>query len=168
MRTLFDASIPLYQRGLNGLRIILEKGVEHQARTGASGAFVADGDGRLTPLAGHVVAACARPSIDLRRVLGREIVQRPPPEANVEALSARIAETGTFLETIAPETLNAAGERSLTLGSAEERTLRTVRSTDFILTQSIPQFFYHLTAVYVILRYNGVSLRKPDFLGGSA
>lgn len=168
MAELYAASIPLFQRGLNGLRIMLGKAADHESAAGSGTLLDKEIAVRLRPLAGQVVSACNRAGNDTRRVLGREIPKAPKPDQTYAALNARVAETAAFVDSIDTAEMNRAGGGSITLGSAEKGNLRTMGSTDFMLMSSIPQFFFHLTTIYVILRHNGVALRKPDFLGSDA
>lgn len=163
-----EATVPVFQRGLNGLRTILAKASNHTGGDEAPPILTKEIAERLRPLAGQVVSACNRAGTDTRRVLGRELLKLPKPDATYTALNARIAETMEYLATIDPAEMNAAASGTVTLGSAEKGNLRTMPSVDFILMSSIPQFFFHLTTIYVILRHNGVALRKPDFLGSDA
>lgn len=168
MSALYDASVPLYLRGLNGLLTILDKAAAHSAGGDPSALLGMPIAVKLNPMAGQVVSACNRAGRDPRMVLGQEVVKREKPEPTFSALKGRVAETMEFLRGIDVGEMNRAGDGSVTLGSKERGNLRSMNAVDFILMSSIPQFFFHLTTTYVILRHNGVALRKPDFLGSDA
>lgn len=162
----YYASVPVYQRGLNGLLTILAK-ANDPTETGMEapdllGRTVAE---RLNPVSGQVVSACNRAGNDMRKALGHEVVKKPPPEPTYEAMKGRVDETKAFLDALPLDEVEQAAAREITLGSAAKGNLRTLSIPDYIIARSIPQFFFHLTTAYVTLRHAGLSLRKPDFLG---
>lgn len=163
---LYDASVPLYERGLGGLRLILDK-AELQAKRGGEAHLlalsIAD---RLNPVTSHVQAACRRAALDTRQVVGLESVRLPKTEPSFRSLFACIDATRHALAVIDRAAMDAVAADVISLGSAEKGTLRAMTGFEFLLTNSLPQFFFHLTNVYLILRANGIDLRKPDFLGG--
>lgn len=164
MSSLHEASIPICRRGLGGLRTVLDKA--HQQSGGRDEArllslSVAD---RLNSASSHVHSACNRAAADIRRVIGEVAPGLPKPAATFSALGACIANAEAVLAGIDPATLDQAACEIVSFGSREKGTLRQMTGHEFILTNSLPQFFFHLTNVYVTLRYAGIALSKPDFL----
>lgn len=163
--SLYEASIPLYQRGLSGLRVILARARTHSGDGSPDELLNSGIADRLNTLAGQVASACNRASADVRRVLGVATVRPKKSPRTFAELDTLIAQTVAFLDSVDAEILDAAASNQITIGSAEKGNARTIGSTEYVLLNSIPQFYFHLTTVYVILRYNGIPLRKPDFLG---
>jgi hypothetical protein len=93
-------------------------------------------------------------------------VEAPKPandEKSFDDLRARIASTVAFVNSIGPEKINAAEGREITWATSANT--RVMMGEDFALHQALPQFFFHVTSAYAILRHNGVELAKRDFMG---
>ena len=82
-----------------------------------------------------------------------------------DELQARIARTVEFLEGIREEQLDGAEERNVTLKVRGQEI--SFNGRDFLFGFALPNFFFHVTTAYAILRHNGVELGKMDFLGGA-
>jgi hypothetical protein len=105
----------------------------------------------------HAVVACAL------------LTERAPPafadnEPDFPELQARIATAIAFMERLRPADINAAAEKEVafTFRNGSERKFT---GKSLLLTFSVPQFFFHATTAYDILRHNGVDLAKKNFLG---
>jgi hypothetical protein len=89
------------------------------------------------------------------------------PEVNQEddyqALQALIEKTRAALEEVVPKELNARAGSDVSFGSGENK--RTLTAGNFLLSFSLPNFYFHATTAYDILRSRGVPLGKRDFLG---
>ena len=81
-------------------------------------------------------------------------------------LKQRIARTIEFLRNVDPARLDGAENREVTF-PAGGGTQRTMNALDYFLQFSLPNFWFHATTAYAILRHNGVELGKADFLGVS-
>jgi hypothetical protein len=123
---------------------------------------------RLSPnmydLAQQVGEACRHAVIGSALLAGREPVALPALEHDVAGLQARIATSVEFVESLPRAEIDMAAERNVVfrLKSGAELPF-TGRS--LLLTFSVPQFFFHVTTAYDILRHAGVDLVKKDFLG---
>ena len=90
--------------------------------------------------------------------------QKPPhEEKSFDELRARIAATVAFVKWIDPAKIDAAQGREITWATSANT--RVMLGEDFALHQAMPQFFFHVTTAYAILRHNGVDLAKRDFMG---
>jgi hypothetical protein len=105
----------------------------------------------------HAVLACAL-------LAGVEPPAFPDTEPDIPELKARVATVVTFMRGLPPAAINEAGDKKVAFtfrnGSTREFTGRTL-----LLTFSVPQFFFHVTTAYDIMRHCGVDLVKKDFLG---
>ena len=84
-------------------------------------------------------------------------------EASVDELKARIAKVIAFINGIDRAAINAGALREISWKAG--MTTRRMMGQDFLLHQALPQFYFHQTAAYSILRHNGVELAKRDFMG---
>lgn len=99
------------------------------------------------------------------RLTGREIRAFPDTETSFADLQARIESALDYLGSFRSGEFDGAAERMITL------TLRagsmTMAGSAFLETYTKPQFFFHMTTAYDILRHNGVALGKRDFMGAA-
>jgi hypothetical protein len=97
------------------------------------------------------------------RLAGLEVPVYPDDETTFEQLEGRIAKTIAFLQSVSPDQVDGSEERpiQLILRSGE----LNFKGQDFLLHFVIPNFFFHVTTAYAILRHNGVEIGKRDFLG---
>ena len=105
----------------------------------------------------HAVLACAL-------LAGVEPPAFPDTEPDIAELKARIATVVAFMRGLQPAAINEAADKKVVFtfrnGATREFTGRSL-----LLTFSVPQFFFHVTTAYDILRHCGVDLVKKDFLG---
>lgn len=163
--TIYDATIPVFQQTLNSLLGILDKAEAH-AR--ARGLDVADLlNGTLAPdmfncirqvqIATDHAKGCAA------RLAGVEIPKYEDSEKTVDELRARIRKTLDFIGGITPAQMAGAEDKELKLvfpWATYEFTGRRMATY-----WSLPNFFFHATTAYDILRHKGVPVGKSDFLG---
>jgi len=87
----------------------------------------------------------------------------PDTETTFEELQARIAKTVAFLETITTSQLEGSEARTIEL-KFPGREIK-FSGADYVSYFVLPNFYFHLTTAYDILRHNGVSIGKMDFMG---
>jgi uncharacterized protein len=160
--SLYDATIPVFVRGLRNLSFFLDKAE-------ASGADVkALSDARLYedmhPLNRQIHLASDAAKSGAARLAGVAPPSFPDVEVTFPELRERIAKTIAFLEGIKPEQLNGREDATVEL-PLPGRTM-TFTGKDFLLNFSLPNFLFHVTTAYAILRSQGVPLGKMDFLAG--
>lgn len=105
----------------------------------------------------HVVLSCAL------------LAECNPPsfakgEGDIPELKSRIAAAIGFAQSLPRETIDAAGDKQV-IFTFKNGATRSFTGQALILTFSVPQFFFHVTTAYDILRHAGVDLAKKDFLG---
>jgi uncharacterized protein len=88
----------------------------------------------------------------------------PDSEPDIAELKSRVASAIGFLEGLPRATIDAAGEREVAF-TFKNGAQRSFTGRSLLLTFSVPQFFFHVTTAYDILRHAGVDLAKKDFLG---
>jgi uncharacterized protein len=121
----------------------------------------------LAPVAGHVRS---RPSGagEARRGAARLAGVDPPSyednETTIEQLKARVAKTLAYLKTLDPKQIDASIDREITFPIGPNIKGR-MKGDDYLNHFVLPDFYFHLTAAYAILRHCGVDIGKRDFLG---
>ena len=98
------------------------------------------------------------------RLAGIEAPKFPDEEQTLDELIARIHKTTEWLKTITPAQLEGAEQRHIVL-PLRTRTLE-LDGLPFIQKWTLPNFYFHVTTVYALLRQAGIEVGKQDFLGG--
>jgi hypothetical protein len=163
--SMYQASTPIFVRQLNALTAILKIAAAFaQARKIDPSVLL---NARLAPdqfaLVRQVQIATDGAKGGIARLAGLEAPVYPDDETTFEQLEARIAKTVAFLQSVPPEKVDGSEERpiQLTLRSGE----LNFTGQAFLLHFVIPNFFFHVTTAYAILRHNGVEIGKRDYLG---
>jgi hypothetical protein len=163
--TMYQASIPSFVRMLDNLSVILDKAAAHaEAKKIDPAVFI---NARLAPdmfplcrqvqIATDMVKGCAA------RLAGIEVPRYEDNETTFAELQARIGKTKAFLQSVSASQIDGSEERQITLkfGSRELSFLGQPYLLDFVL----PNFHFHLSMTYAILRHNGVEIGKKDYIG---
>ena len=98
------------------------------------------------------------------RLAGLEPPKFPDEEQTLDELIARVHKTLDWMKTVKPSQLEGAEARHIVV-PLRTRTLE-MDGLPFIQRCALPNFYFHVTTAYAILRHNGVELGKGDFLGG--
>ena len=118
----------------------------------------------MLPLVRQVQIACDNSKGCVARLAGKEPQRFEDNEKSFEELGTRIARTIDYIKSFPASALEASEERDIKLPTGE-RTLE-FKGLDYLQRWAIPNFFFHLTTAYDILRHNGVELGKRDFIAG--
>ena len=161
------AAIPSFEIGLNALSAMLDKAEAYaEAKRFDSTVLL---NMRLFPdmfpLARQVQIACDQAKNGGARLAGIEPPKHEDTEKTIAELKARIAKTVAFVQTLDRARIDGAGERELTFPLGPQNTGH-MRGADYLNHFVLPNFYFHLTAAYAILRHCGVELGKRDFLAG--
>ncbi|MDX8497181.1 DUF1993 family protein [Mesorhizobium sp. VK4C] len=97
------------------------------------------------------------------RLAGREVPKYEDNESSFEELHARIAKTLDHLASFTAADLNGSEERTIELRLAGREV--SMNGLQYLLNAAMPNFYFHITTAYDILRHNGVPLGKATFLG---
>ena len=164
--SMYEASIPVLARMLNNLSSILKKAEANaQARGIEPKVFI---ESRLAPdmypLARQVQIASDMAKGCAARLAGVEVPSWADTETSFEELQGRIAKTREFIKGIDATQLEGSESRTVVLKMRNGDLSFSGR--DYLLNFALPNFYFHLTAAYAILRHNGVDVGKMDFLGG--
>ena len=163
---LYDLTVPMFVRGLTALSGLLDKGAAYAAEQGIDPAtltgaqLIAD----MKPLTAQVQFACDTAKGTVTRLGELEPVAMPDDEQTFAQLQARIAKTIALLEAVPREKIDGREDATVVLKIPGGEIPFTGRS--HVLTFSLPNFYFHLTITYALLRQAGVPVGKMDFLGG--
>ena len=165
--SLYDLSIPGYDRMLRNLATFLDKAEAHAKENGIDPSSYIEaslGHG-MFPFARQIQIASDTAKGGAARLAGVEAPPMPDTETTFPELRARIAKTLDFLATIKREQVDGQEGRQILL-TLPGRTMEFTGET-FLTTFSQPNFLFHVTVAYAILRSQGVPLGKMDFLAGA-
>jgi hypothetical protein len=165
--SLYDISVPVFLRAFRNLSDILEKGRAFANEKGIPHSELLEA--RLFPDMAPLTAQIQRASDTAKfaaiRVGQVENVPMADTETSFDDLQARIAATVAFLEKVAPESMEGreAAEIVLKVGNLS----KNFSAQHYLLAFALPNFFFHVTTAYDLLRHKGVPIGKLDFIGRS-
>lgn len=165
MTPLYDFTVPVFVKSLKALDAILGKATDFLNEKGLTETSLLEL--RLAPdmfpFKKQVQIACDNAKGAAARLAGIEVPSHPDTEENLTELRARITKTLEFLSTV-PETAFAeATTRQVTLPYFPNQYMT---GFDYTREYVLPNFFFHLTAAYALLRKEGMSIGKADYIGG--
>ena len=163
--SIHQASVPVFVQGLKGLKGVLTKAAAHvEARKLDPEALL---KARLYPdmfplirqvqIATDFAKGCAA------RLAGEEVPAWDDIETGFDDLIARVDRAVAYVEGLDASKFEGAEDRDITLTRRGETSV--VKGLAYFQTQAQPNFFFHLTTAYAILRKNGVEVGKRDYLG---
>jgi len=162
--SMYRASVPIFLQILPALSAVLDKAAAHAtAKKIDPQVFI---DSRLYPdmfpLSRQIQIATDFAKGACARLAGVEPPKYADTERNFDDLKARIAKTVDFIKEFKPAQIDGSEERdiSLMLGGQPQKFKGEAYLTGLVL----PNFFFHATTAYAILRHNGVELGKQDFM----
>jgi hypothetical protein len=161
-----QASLPALEIGLNALSAVLDKAAAYAAAKKIDSAVLLNT--RLAPdmlsLTGQVQIATDLAKNGASRLAGVEPPRFEDTEKTLEQLKERIARTVTHLKSVDRTKIDASAERQL-IFPLGPKNKGEMRADDYLNHFLLPNFYFHLTTAYDILRHCGVELSKPDYLG---
>jgi hypothetical protein len=114
------------------------------------------------PLTRQVQICCDSAKLAASYLSGKPAESQPDTEQTLEELQARVRSTIGYLEGFSADDFDGAATRVV---SQPRWKGEWMTGADYLLQHALPNFFFHLTTAYAILRHNGVALGKRDFLG---
>ena len=162
---MYQVSIPVFVRGLRNMAGYLEKGrADAEARKYAPEVLVM---ARLAPdmqaLSRQVQIACDTAKNAGGRLAGVELPSFPDTETTFEALQARIKKTIAFIEGIGEAHMEGSETKTIVLKFPGREMVFS--GVEYLTGFALPNFYFHTTTAYDLLRHNGVQIGKRDFLG---
>ena len=165
---MFDSSVPYFVHFLKSLSAILKKAEAHCEAKKIEPAVMLSM--RLFPdmfaVTRQVQIATDSAKGAGARLAGIQVPSFPDEEKTFADLQARIAKTIDFLSTLTKEQFEGAESRAISLKAGGRDMSFT--GADYLERWAKPNFFFHITTAYAILRHCGVEIGKPDYLAGGA
>ncbi|RST46345.1 DUF1993 family protein [Variovorax sp. DXTD-1] len=163
--SMYDLSVPVFSRGLGQLTHLLEKSLAHARAEDIDPAVLVEA--RLAPdmltLAGQIQRASDASKLGVARIAGITAPSFPDDEKTYDELLARIAKTQDFLATVDRALIDGHEERPVTIKAREGEAHFTAQR--YLLQFALPNFFFHVTTAYGVLRHTGMPIGKMDYLG---
>jgi uncharacterized protein len=163
--SMYGASAPVLKHSLKVLDAILSKAEAHAAAKKIDPSVLAGlrlyPD--MLPFNVQVFIACAFARNSMLNLSGQTPPQGENPPADFPAMHALIAERLKFLDTVTPAMIDGTEQKDVSFKVAGNP--KTLKGETYLKHWVIPNFFFHVTTAYAILRHNGVEIGKADFLG---
>ena len=162
----YDNTVPQLTKMLRNLDAWLEKAMANaEARKfDVNNLFGARLAPDQLPFSRQVQIACDHAKFIAFRLAGKAPPAQPDEEKSFADLRARIAGTLELLGTIQPEDFEGSATRKITLAFMPGQ---YILGEDYLTEFGLPNFYFHVTTAYAILRHNGVELGKRDFVGSA-
>lgn len=163
--SMYDASVPVFSRALGQLSHLLDKGLAHAQEQGIDPSVLVNT--RLAPdmfpLAGQIQSASDASKLGTARIAGITAPSFPDTETTYPELQQRVARTIEFLQGVDRSLIDGHEERAVTMKVSGNELKFTAQR--YLLQFALPNFFFHVTTAYAILRHSGVAIGKRDYLG---
>ncbi|QWG18232.1 DUF1993 domain-containing protein [Bradyrhizobium sediminis] len=164
--SLYDATVANYLQILGAVGGFLEKSLAHFREKGIDPAEIVEARMApdMLPLRFQIVSVAlhSRGAIEAAKT-GVFVPPSGKPDLDYAALQALVTEARNELSALTPDAVNALAGRDV-IFKHSDRTL-PFTSEGFLMSFSLPNFFFHATTAYDILRHNGAPLGKRDFMG---
>jgi|SRR3569832_1524260 len=164
--SMYQASVPVYLQYLNSISAVLDKGAAFAEAKKIDPAVLLQTRlyPDMHPLVKQVQIFTDQATRGVSRLAGVEPPPFPDTEASFADLKARIAKAIAHVESFKPEQIDGSEGRDIVMKTP--RGDLTFKGLQYLLGFSLPNFFFHATTTYAVLRHVGVEIGKMDFMGG--
>jgi len=158
-------TVPVFARALRNLRHVLETGERYAEEKQIAPdvmlqtRLIPD----MFPLVRQVQLATDFAKGAAARLAGIDVPRYDDVETDFAGLQARLEKTLAFLDSVEREAVDAGGERDVVVGTGANQ--RQFKGQVYLLHYALPNFYFHATTAYDILRHNGLEIGKRDFVG---
>jgi hypothetical protein len=163
--SIYAVAVPTFQKHLNALSAILDKAQAYATAKKFDSSVLAGS--RLYPdmfsFTRQIQSATDFAKGASARLAGIPVPSYPDTETTLAELKERIAKTLAFLETVKPQQMEGSESRQITIKFGPNEA--SFSGQDYLLHFVLPNFFFHCTTAYDILRHNGLEIGKRDFMG---
>jgi len=163
--SMYQASVPRFVNILGNLSNILDKAQVHvdakKLDTATLTTYRLFPD--MLPMSTQVQIACDTAKGVVARLAGVEIPAYEDNEKTLADLKARIAKTIAFIQTLTPVQIDGSEDKEIVIKRGDKET--RYKGMQFLLGHALPNFYFHVTTTYNILRHNGIEIGKRDYLG---
>ena len=165
--SLYQASVPVIQKSLGALKGMLAKGAAHAAEKKIEESVFLGSRlyPDMFPLLRQAQIAADFGKGPVARLAGVELPKYEDIETTFAELAARIDKTLAFVGTFKPEQIDGQEDRDINLTIAGKPV--TFKGQPYLMHFAFPNFYFHMSMAYAILRHNGVDVGKRDFVGAA-
>lgn len=164
--SLYAASLPVFKQMLNGMDAVLSKAEEHATsrKIDPNALLQARLFPDMFPLIRQVQVATDFARGVSARLAGAEVPKFDDNQQTFADLHELISKTLAFIDGFTPAQIDGQEDRVIVTrpGTPKEKKFT---GQSYLLTYGLPQFFFHVTTTYAILRHNGVEVGKRDYMG---
>jgi len=161
---MYHASVPVFAQLLGGLKGVLDKAKKHADEKKWDEATVLNL--RLYPdmfTLARQVRQASEHAFGAGRAAGVEVPQLPPIDNSFAEMQSRIDKTLDFLKTLSPGQLDGKEDSQVTIVQGGQP--RNFHAQAYLYHLAMPNFYFHITTAYNILRSLGIEIGKRDFMG---
>jgi uncharacterized protein len=163
--SMYQASVPRFVNILGNLSNILDKAQVHvdakKLDTATLTTYRLFPD--MLPMTTQVQIACDAAKGVVARLAGVEIPVYEDNEKTLADLKARITKTIAFIQSVTPGQIDGTEDKEIVIKRGDKETRYS--GMQFLLGHALPNFYFHVTTTYNILRHNGIEIGKRDYLG---
>lgn len=165
--SVYESTVPQFDKQLNNLQKWLDKAEEHaksksfDVNTLMTARLAPD----QLPLIRQIQIACDWAKNASSRLLGKQPPVHADTETTLEQIRERIKTCRAYLATLKREDFEGAEARIIPLPFLPVPG-KAATGLDYLIESALPNFYFHTVTAYAILRHNGVSLGKADYIGG--
>lgn len=163
--TMYSASVPVFVRLLGNLSAWLDKAAAHaEAKKFDQSVYITS---RLAPdmlpFPNQIQIACDGVKFGVARLSGVEAPKFEDNETTLAQLQERIAKTLAFVQSVDADKIVGTEEKDINV--PRRAGVLVMKGERYLHQFVMPNFYFHVTTAYALLRHNGVELGKADFLG---
>jgi hypothetical protein len=162
--TMYQIAVPSFQKHLHALDGIIDKAMAYAAAKKIAPETLLTA--RLYPdmfnFTRQVQESCKFAALSVQRLANVDVVAEADGEKTFEDLKARIARTIDLLASVKAEQMDGSDERQITIKVGPNE--MSFSGRDYLLHFALPNFYFHASTAYGILRHNGVEIGKRDFM----
>lgn len=164
--SLYAASVPVFKQMLQSMDAVLSKAQAHAEAKKIDPAALLQARlfPDMFPLIRQVQVASDFARGVSARLAGVEVPKFEDAEQSFDDLHALIGKSLAFIDSVTPDQIDGHEDRVIVTrkGTPKERQFN---AQAYLLSYGLPQFFFHVTTAYAILRHNGVEVGKRDYMG---
>ena len=163
--SMYQASVPRFVNILGNLSNILDKAQAHvdAKKIDATALTTYRIFPDMLPMSKQVQIACDTAKGVIARLAGVDIPAYEDNEVTLADLKARVAKTIAFIQTFTPAQIDGTEDKAIVTKRGDKET--HYKGMQFLLGHAVPNFYFHVTTTYNLLRHNGVEIGKRDYLG---
>ena len=163
--TMYQASVPVFRQFLTSLSDISTKAAAHCAARKIDPSVLVNARlyPDMHPFSRQIQIATDQAKGAVARLAGVEIPSYADSEKSFEELQARLAKTLDYVNSFKPAQIDGTEEREIVLTFGTQKFPFTGQT--FLIHFALPNFYFHTTTAFAILRHNGIEIGKRDFMG---